>query len=212
MTVRSISFVRGRVVAALVGAGLLLSACQGGGATPGNSAAASNTSASPSATPTTTPSAKYVPASAKGKAQNVPVPVKPALADQNSKAGLEAFTKYWFALLSYGYETGDLNSWSKLSSGTCTFCNNLKAGVRESFSAGGWQAGGTFKTPNVKATMSNSESRQAVDVQVLQEATSYYKKDGSKAAPTDPSGNSAVVVFAKYQKGAWFVDDMNPLR
>jgi len=190
----------------------LLSACQGGSPTPGNSPTASSTSASPSATPSPTPSAKYVPASAKGKAQNVPVPVKPALADQNSKAGLEAFTKYWFALLSYGYETGDLTEWSKVSSDTCVFCSNLKTGVKDSFNAGGWQAGGTFKTPSVKATLSTSGSKNAVEVQVLQAATSYYKKDGTAAAPSDPSGNSAVVVFARFKDGSWFVDDMNPLR
>jgi hypothetical protein len=40
----------------------------------------------------------YKPADAKGRAQNVPVPVKPALADKNTKEGLEAFTKYWYEL------------------------------------------------------------------------------------------------------------------
>src|SRR6476661_305076 len=113
MTSRTFSSGRLRLsaISVLSASVLLLSACSSGegpkngssdGATPSASASAT---ASPSATPTPTP--VYKPADAKGKAQNVPVPVKPALADKNSKEGVEAFTKYWFQVLSYAYETGN---------------------------------------------------------------------------------------------------------
>lgn len=81
--------------------------------TPPATASATPTSAGTStAAPTATakPTPTYKPADANGPAQNVPLPVKPALADKFSKAGIEAFAKYWYATLSYGYETGILPS------------------------------------------------------------------------------------------------------
>lgn len=214
MTERSFSFTRGRLVAALVGAGLLLSACQGGTSTPGTSPSASSTSTSPSATPipTPTPSAKYIPASAKGKAQNVPVPVKPALADQNSKAGLEAFTKYWFALLDYGFQTGKLDEWSELSAPGCVFCSDLKTGVTGDYKDGAWLVGGRLQTPHVEAVTALSEPVQKVTVQVLQTAASSYNADGSKGDKSGTASNSAVVVLTVYKAGAWSVSDMHPLK
>jgi hypothetical protein len=71
----------------------------------------------------------YKPADAKGRAQNVPVPVKPAVADKNTKEGLEAFARYWYALLNYGFETGNLTPWTKLTSGSCEFCNLIKKSI-----------------------------------------------------------------------------------
>ena len=214
MTERSFSVARGRVVAALVAAGLLLSACQGGGPTPGTSPSASNTSASPSATPTPTPtpSAKYVPASAKGKAQNVPVPVKPALADQNSKAGLEAFTKYWFALLDYGYQTGDTATWLSLASANCVFCSTLKEGIESDYKNGGWMVGGRIQTPSVEVVTTSAERVQKVTVQVVQSAAATYKSDGSKGARQGGAGNHGAVILAVHEGGAWSVSDMHPLK
>ena len=107
MTSRTFSPGRMRLsaISVLAASVLVLSGCSNGegpkngssdGATPSASSAASATQ---SATATPTPTPVYKPADAKGRAQNVPVPVKPALADKNSKEGVEAFTKYWFSLL-----------------------------------------------------------------------------------------------------------------
>ncbi|WP_136017851.1 DUF6318 family protein [Arthrobacter silvisoli] len=210
MTARSFSFARGRVVAALVGVGLLLSACQGGSPTPGASPSASSTSASPSATPTPSPSAKYIPASAEGKAQNVPVPVKPALADQNSKAGLEAFTKYWFALLDYGYQTGDLKTWSSLTESACAFCDSLKSDINKVFSDKQWMAGGKLTTPAVEAKWQAGAKSQSVVVQVLQAKIDYFDSAGS-AGTSSPASNTAIALIAKRDGEAWKVVDMGRL-
>ncbi|WP_162943770.1 DUF6318 family protein [Arthrobacter celericrescens] len=211
MTERSFFAARGRVVAALVGAGLLLSACQGGSPTPGDSPSASSSSASPSATATPTPSAKYVPASAKGKAQNVPVPVKPALADQNSKAGLEAFTTYWFALLSYGYETGDLTAWSKVTSKGCAFCSNLEKGVNNANKDGRWAVGGKFTLPSVKAEYKGANPSQQVVIQVIQSKIEYFKADGTTLREPTPASNSGSLIVARYESGSWSVVDLGLL-
>jgi len=136
--------------------------------------------------------------------------VKPALADQNSKAGLEAFTKYWFALLNYGYQTGDLKTWKSVRSPQCLFCSNLESGIVGDYSTGGWQVGGLIQTPSVQVTTPSTDAVQKVTVQVVQTPATSYKPGGAKGA-SNPSGNDAVVVLAVYKSGHWEVSDMHPL-
>jgi hypothetical protein len=166
------------VISAVAVSVLALSGCSGGGdpqagptATAVASPAASGSaSATPSATPTPKPAPVYKPADAKGRAQNVPVPVKPALADKNTKEGLEAFTKYWFSLLNYGYETGDLTPWSALTANSCAFCCTLKTSVSVwsiGMDVGRLVAGSRRLLCNTKFK-ANSTSQQVV-VQVIQE-------------------------------------------
>jgi hypothetical protein len=207
------------VISALAVSVLALSGCSGGGepqagptATAVASPAASGSgsaSATPSATPTTKPTPVYKPADAKGRAQNVPVPVKPAVADKNTKEGLEAFTKYWFALLNYGYETGDLTSWSALTANSCTFCSNVKTSVSVGYRDGRWQVGGRLTTPSVQSNFKPNSTSQQVLVQVIQEVTQYYKADRTVGRSAEPGTNTAVVVIAVHTKGKWSVSDMH---
>jgi hypothetical protein len=201
---------------------LALTGCSGGGepqAGPTATAVASpvtsgsgSASATPSATPTPKSTPVYKPADAKGRAQNVPVPVKPAVADKNTKEGLEAFTKYWFALLNYGFETGDLSAWEKLTSGSCEFCNILKKSVAVGYKEGRWQAGGRLSTPSVEPSFKSRAASQQVVVQVIQEETQYYKADKSVGRSPAPGSNTASVVIAKYSGGHWAVSDLHPIR
>jgi len=207
------------VISAVVVSVILLSGCSGGGdpqAGPSATAVASpagsgsgSPSATPSATPTPKPTPAYKPADAKGKAQNVPVPVKPALADKNTKEGLEAFTKYWYALLNYGFETGDLSSWAKLTSTSCDFCNLLKNSVAVGYKEGRWQAGGRLSAPSVEARFKPGTASQQVVVQVVQEKTHFYKADTSVGRSPAPGSNTASVVVAKYADGHWGVSDLH---
>lgn len=210
------------VLSALAVSVLVLTGCSGGGdpqagptasvvASPGQSASGS-ASVSPSPTPTAKPKPVYKPADAKGRAQNVPVPVKPALADKNTKAGLEAFTKYWFALLNYGYETGDLSLWSALTANSCVFCSNVKTSVSVGYRDGRWQVGGRLKTPSVQSNFKPNSASQQVAIQVIQEATQYYKADRTVGRSPEPGTNTAVVVIAAHTKGKWGVSDMHLVR
>ena len=208
MTARFISTARGRVVTVSVVAGFLISACQGG-STPATSPAGSSSSASATATPT--PSAGYVPASARGKAQNVPVPLKPALADQNSKAGLETFTEYWFALLDYGYQTGDLRTWTALTDPNCEFCQSLEAAIDEVYSADEWMVGGKLTTPSVEAKWKPGASTQGTAVRVVQEEIAYCNARGQVDREPSPESNNSVALIGAYGVGGWRVKDLGRL-
>lgn len=195
-------------------AALVLSGCSNGedphgssNAEPPSSSQAAITTPSAAATPKPTP--VYKPADAKGRAQNVPVPVKPALADKDSKEGLEAFAKYWFSLLNYGYETGDLEAWSKLTSASCVFCNNIKTSVGVGYKEGRWQVGGRLSAPSIEARYKANSTEQQVVAQVIQEITQYYKADKTIGRNPEPGTNTAVVVLATHTQGRWSVTDMH---
>lgn len=176
------------------------------------SSASQSASVTPSASPTPKPTPVYKPADAKGRAQNVPVPAKPPLADKNSKEGLEAFAKYWFSLLNYGYETGDLRAWAKLSAPSCAFCNNVKTSVAVGYKEGRWQVGGRLSTPSVEARYKADAPTQQVVAQVIQEVTKYYQADKSVGRNPEPATNTAVVVLVTHAQGKWSVSDMHLIR
>lgn len=115
---------------------LLLGGCEYGTTPSEPPSATSTTTASPASgssvpTPPPTSPAAYKPADAKGKAQNVPVPVMPELARENSKAGLEAFIGYWYATLSYAYETGDTKQLLPISSPACALAHRSERDSRQ---------------------------------------------------------------------------------
>ena len=199
-------------------AGLVLTGCSNGEDPQGSPNTGPASSTSQTATPTQSvtatpkPTPVYKPADAKGRAQNVPVPVKPALADKNSKEGLEAFAKYWYSLLNYGFETGDLTGWVKLTSATCEFCNVLKNSIAVGYKEGRWQAGGRLSTPSVESRYKSGAQSQQVIVQVIQEKTQYYKADKSVGRSPAAGSNTASVVLAKYSSGSWAVSDLHPIR
>jgi hypothetical protein len=121
----------------------------------------------------------YKPADPQGKAQNVPVPVKPALADENSKAGLEAFVGYWYHSLWYGYETGDTSLVAGLSKPTCVFCKGLKDAVDLSWKDGRWISGGQIEIGPVAVDFVPNAQTQAATVQTLQKPIQIHKADGT---------------------------------
>ena len=202
--------------AAFVVAGsLLLAGCSGGApADPGTSSPTAGESTPPSATPTPTPtpSAVYKPADASGPAQNVPVPVLPEVAKTETKEGLEAFAKYWFELLSYGYETGDTKAVSAITSATCVMCERSKQVQTGWHEEGRWLAGGKVTTPVVNTSFNKlSDGQYQVAVQVSQEALSYYNADGSLDSTDAKPADSGSLMFAVYRDGAWYVNTIEPI-
>ncbi|MFC8040284.1 DUF6318 family protein [Paenarthrobacter sp. NPDC057355] len=197
-----------------VAAAVLLSGCQGGSG-PSASPSGPGTTAAPtlsvpvpaaSAASSTVPGA-YKPADAKGKAENVPVPVIPELAKENSKAGLEAFIGYWYATYSYAIETGDLTAWRNITNTAIPVAVAHNDSVRLNYIEGRWMAGGRLVTPRVDVTWNSNPDRiQSAKVQVIQEAIQYYDAGGTKGQADSAATNTADVIFAKYGD-VWQVTD-----
>lgn len=210
-----------RTAALAVGLALLLTGCQGGSAPDGPPSQTGSTTASPTSSASVpaasatsgapSASAIYKPADAKGKAQNVPVPVMPELAKENSKAGLEAFIGYYFAVSNYADETGDISVISTLTTPVCKACAYYQKASVDGARNGRWIVGGKVRIPKIEITWDAGQATQQARVQVIQDAIAYYNADGSEGRPADAATNDAFIVVASYESD-WKVVDTGVIR
>ena len=199
---------------------LVLGGCSGSGGDPGAEAAeggfisaepsssaspTGSASTSPASTLTLTPTAAYKPATAEGPAANVPLPVMPELAKQESKEGLEAFAEYWYALANYGYETGDLGPIRLISGESCVSCNSYLRVVEGGYRGGDWMTGAEITLQDTNSNFVKTEEGyyQAV-VMFLQKDLHFYEAEGFIG--TQPGNSSPVVqlIEAAYSPSGWF--------
>lgn len=218
----SLSLFRARSAAVALAVALLLSGCQGGTAPISTTSQTGTTTATPTssvASPHTPPEtltadpapAVYKPADANGKAQNVPVPVMPELAKENSKAGLEAFIGYYYAIKNFANETGDTRELSSLNSPECVACSKLLDGTADSYINGRWMAGGRIRIPTIELGWKADDPSQLATVQLIQDAIAYYNADGSEGRPASGATNSAFVFVARFQT-SWKVVEIGVIR
>lgn len=208
MTSRTLSSAVKRARSAVVVAALLVSlaACSGAGAqsTPSPTAETLSPSATSTPTPTPTPTPSYKPADASGKAQNVPVPVLPEVAKAETKEGLEAFARYWFQLLSYGYETGDLAPLSTVTAPGCDACEKAKSVITSWHSEGRWLIGGKITTPSVSSNfLKDADASYQVVVQSHQTPLTYVRADSSIARSDPQPDDKGNLLFIRYSGGLW---------
>jgi hypothetical protein len=177
-----------------------LSACGGGAGaeakgSPGTSASAAPSSPTPSIDPRPTP------ASSTGPARNLPKPELPAAARENTKAGFEAFTQYWFDTATYALGSGDKASLAAISAGDCKVCNGYLADI----SSGGWSVGPKWTTSGFTSDMNLDPLGQAVGYFMLDEEPSRFYDVSGNVKKDRKGGNSgqAKAIFASYTDGQW---------
>ena len=197
---------------------LVLSGCSGSGEP--NADAAENSSSSPSAsesaspTPSATPSATptptaaYKPATAEGPAQNVPLPVMPEVAKEESAEGLEAFGEYWFSLVNYGYETGDDSPVREISAPDCAICESFYDDLEKGYVNDDWIQGGKI---NILQTgtkfVKTPQGRYQLLLSIRQDASANRGPNGKVyvEAPIDPK-TTAQIMEATYVSDHWIVN------
>ncbi|MGM7775496.1 DUF6318 family protein [Arthrobacter sp. KNU-44] len=190
---------------------LTLTAC-GNTTQPQSASPTVSATSTATAMPSRTPTVAYKPADAKGKAENVPVPVLPEAAKANSKEGVEAFARYWFQALSYAYETGDTTVSKRVTGPSCVFCNGLQESIGQSWAEGKWIVGGRIETPVVAGKLGTGpESRQAT-VQVIQQQIEIRKADGTLYQEPTEASNSGSQLVATFSVDGWLVTDLGLIR
>lgn len=196
---------------------LVLTACNGGSNPPGKdptsapASASASTSATPSPTPT--PSAAYKPADAKGKAENVPVPLLPEAAKAETKEGLIAFSGHWFDLLNYAYETGDVAAVGAVTSPTCELCTNITNSLTKNYEGDRWLVGGKLVTPSVTTTFTpESDGSYQVLVQVQQDAISYFAPGGTEFRQRTQPSDTGNVMVVEFNEDGWHLNGLHPIR
>ncbi|MCC9195481.1 DUF6318 family protein [Arthrobacter sp. zg-Y820] len=222
---RSDNFSAARLGALGLAAVLVLGGCSGSGDDPGaeaaegsNSAAPSGSasaggdvtesaSASPTPTPTPTPTAAYKPATAEGPAENVPLPVMPELAKQESKEGLEAFAEYWYALANYGYETGDPEPVRAVSAETCITCRSYYRVIQKGYVDDDWMVGGKLHVQDVSSNfVATVDGYFQATTLILQDEMQFFGPEGVQGTETESSTPGVQLMEAQYVSGSgWYV-------
>ncbi|MBG0741505.1 hypothetical protein IV500_19255 [Paeniglutamicibacter antarcticus] len=168
-------------------------------------AATSSAAASPGITPSPTAAIPvYKPADATGPAQNVPLPVKPPLADEFSKAGIEAFARYWYDTLSYAFETGEMSPLESISDPGCIPCARTKAGVAPWHQEGRWTVGGQMIVVGAQSSFEVApDGTHQVVSSVHQKLISYYRADGTLVESHPETTPAADILIGSYENGKW---------
>ncbi|MCC3269946.1 DUF6318 family protein [Arthrobacter gengyunqii] len=196
---------------------LVLGGCSRSSGEP-NAEAAENSSSSPSssertsptesAAPSATPTATYKPVTAEGPAENVPLPVMPEVAKEESKEGLIAFGEHWFDLVNYGYETGDAAPVREISAPDCEICESFYDDLEKGYVDGDWIQGGKI---NVLQTgtkfIQTPEGRYQLLLSIRQDASANRGPNGKVyvEAPIDES-TTAQIMEATYISDHWVVN------
>nr|WP_281405743.1 DUF6318 family protein [Arthrobacter yangruifuii] len=195
---------------------LFLSACSEAAGDPGPAESPTGVSSSPTATPTPTPtptpSATYKPASAEGPAENVPLPVMPAEAKVQSKEGLEAFARYWYDLINYGFETGDVEPVRAISGPECAVCKNFYRIVGPGYKNSDWIKGGELVVRSVHSNyVVTPEGLYQVLIQNVQEPLEYFGPGvlyGTREGYPEPG---VQIIEARYRADGWYAERVNTI-
>ena len=210
--------------AAVVLAVSLLSACGSTGDDPdgapsgsASEAASSSSAASASeASAEETPGAdgEYVEASADGPAQNVPKPQKPALADEESYEGAQAFLDYLADTRAYAWQTGDTSLIREITAEQCESCAEEYNDIEEVYDSGGWASSGQETIRIIDEDMPvDSFGYPAPRTEVDYSGLTIWESDGSVAHEFAPiSGDSEpIYVHMEYSAGMWILIQPTPV-
>ncbi|MEX5297244.1 DUF6318 family protein [Kocuria sp. CPCC 205292] len=211
--------VRSNPVGTAIGGAALAALLLAGCGTDDDGAAASPSSAAPSASttaaapgPAATPDA-YVPASLDGPAQNVPKPVMPDLAREESREGAQAFLDYWSDAKWYAYQTGDTSYARAIISARCEVCMGELDEIENLYGSNAWAINGR-------------ETIEVLENQFLRAADGIYKPavtaeydgihlvDAGEVIHEEPPKSDAVetfLVFLDFAEGEWIYITAAPL-
>ncbi len=188
-----------RLGAVVVGA-LLLAGCRGSEA--GNSPPASGEAAGPSVSSTSGP------APSPGPAADLQPPEKPLEADARTQEGLDAFTRYWFELLSYGYESNDWTPLQAVTDRGCDTCTNVIGEVRKHYESGGWITGGRITVNSISTTGEpGAQGPVSSNVELEQAELKYLDQSGREAAVSDALPPTRSVTIAVHKNNRWVMLD-----
>jgi hypothetical protein len=136
----------------------------------------------------------------------VPVPVVPEAAKAETKEGAIAFATYWFSLLSYGYETGELSQFEAVTSPDCEPCTKAKSVINAWHTEGRWLIGGKITTPSVSSEfVRDVDATYQVVVQAQQTPLTYMRQDASVARSDPQPDDTGNLLFIAFRGGTWTV-------
>lgn len=191
-------------VSAVLLVGGVLTGC---GDTPSNDDDSGASPTSDSTTASASASADgYVEASADGPAQNVPEPTKPALADEESVEGAQAFLDYLSDARAYAQQTGDTSLAREVTAEECYSCIESYDSIDEIYEAGGWASRGRESVTLTSSDLPIDEyGFYAPTVEVEYEGITVWNAEGQVEREISPDefSDDALVMHMSYIDGEW---------
>lgn len=140
---------------------------------------------------------------------NIPVPEKPALADENSVEGLEAFTEWWFELLNYAYATNDLEPLKAVTDEGCKTCQNIEDSIVQVYADGGWMSGGSVRLESFDTKFRRTTHGSVNSfVTNVQEPITIYDREGEILAESPEESDPIIyATTAHHIDGTWILAD-----
>ncbi|MBP2413954.1 hypothetical protein JOF48_002753 [Arthrobacter stackebrandtii] len=201
------------VAATLLAVVLVLAGCSAPPGAPLGSTGSATTEPPESTTPRPTIAGPYKPATDKGPAENVPVPVLPEAAKEFSKEGLEAFAEYWFSTLGYVYETGDSGPMMAVTEPDCETCAYVNEPLAKTYAEGGWVVGGQMEVVQTVCYFTPlSDGDYQAQVEALQIRVVYYNGDGTVRTRHEQNTAHTSIVNAHWADGQWTASTSEPLK
>ncbi|MDO5619757.1 DUF6318 family protein [Kocuria sp.] len=176
----------------------------GGGGDPSTTSASASGSAGGSASAT---GGEYVEASAEGPAQNVPEPTKPALADEESVEGAQAFLDYLSDARAYAMQTGDTSFAREITAEQCESCINDFDTIDSHYKAGGWGSSGreSFSVESDALSVDSRYEVYAIQARLDFEGLTFWDDQGQPTMTKEAADHShdKVTVYLDFRDDAW---------
>ncbi|KAD3515126.1 hypothetical protein GD627_12560 [Arthrobacter yangruifuii] len=129
-----------------------------------------------------------------------------------SKEGLEAFARYWYDLINYGFETGDVDPIKAISGPECVVCDNFYRMVASGYKDEDWISGGALVVQGVSSEyVLTPEGRYQVLIQNAQEASEYYGPGvfyGTREGYPEPG---VQIIEARYRADGWYAERVDTI-
>lgn len=160
-------------------------------------------------TSTTTGIDEYVPASADGPAQNVPVPELPDAAREQTEEGAEATLEYWWDAFGYLYLTGDAAPLTEVSGESCVFCENFVELIPQMYDEQGWFVlEDSYRIESFEADVLEPNRKVIFEQNLVQPKSEYFDQDGTRIEEESTEGadiHLKTLIGYSSERGQWTV-------
>lgn len=130
----------------------------------------------------------------------------PEAARQETSAGLQEFAKYWYSLINYGFETGDVTPLKEASGPNCVVCLNVYKLLELGYDDDDWVLGGKLEVLGTQTNYTlTSRGLYQVLIQIRQHEYEYRGPGNHVYEVNDGLDATTVqMIEASYHHGQWF--------
>ncbi|CAL8898472.1 DUF6318 family protein [Kocuria varians] len=153
----------------------------------------------------------YEPATLEHPARNVPKPVMPEEAKNETEAGAQAFLNYRLAAQWYAFQTGDTSLISAATSPSCDRCTKQYERIEERFGGDSWMAGG-YETAQIlpNSFVKRASSEYTAPIQATSSGFLEIKNGRIDSRQLPYDSDKLLDVTLVYQNGAWVYITASP--